>query len=235
MTDGSNRQVAGTNTTSEYVISLWRPPPIPCCLRSPGVTKKKRGCLPVRMSPLLTSAPSVSAKWAHGSCINQQHGDPRLSPDAPPPVIWLPEPCHYAAALSQSLLNKYETAPLCVTNFYIQQRSRESKGTFFAHLWAKTLKRWASLKGREQREWGTWAITAVHITHSYLRCMIPVAISNMYTLTCASHTHSHKMWLQSIKYDAFDKSKGDKMELSHDIVAAKVMHSCIHLVIIRHC
>lgn len=129
VTDGSNRQVAGMTTTPEYVMSLWRPPPIPVDSFPPA--SWKRGCLPVRTSPPLTSAPSVSAKRAHGSCINQQHGDPRFSPDAAPPVIWLPEPCHYAGASSQSPLNKYETAPLCVTVFYIQQGSRESGGTFF--------------------------------------------------------------------------------------------------------
>lgn len=94
------------------------------CLLSIVFTWHKRR-LPVRTPHLLMSSPSVADKWAHGSCINHQHGDPRLSPDALPPVIRLLESCHYASASSRSPLHKFETAPLCVTNFYIQQRSRD--------------------------------------------------------------------------------------------------------------
>lgn len=160
-------------------MSLWRPPPIPVDSFPPA--SWKTGCLPVRMSPPLTSAPSASAKWAHGSCINQQHGDPRFSPDAPPPVVWLPEPCHYAGALSQSPLNKYETAPLCVTVFYIQQGSRESRGNLFSPICE--LKRWAGLVGGESREWGCKPLQ-LFVSHSHPRCMIPVA--NVYTYLCVS-------------------------------------------------
>lgn len=176
------------NTTTEYVISLSRLQPIPV------VTEKKRGGLPVRMSPLLTSPPSVSAKRAHGSCINQQHGDPRLSPDAPPPVIWLPEPCHYAGALSQSPLSKYETPPLCVTNFYIQQRSREKKceGTFFPPICElETLKRWEGLMGRGTEE----SEDVSHYSCAYHTCMTPVAISNVYTYLCVPHARPQDVTL----------------------------------------
>lgn len=86
-----------------------------------------------RMSSRPVSSAHVGEERAHGSCINEQHGDPRFSPRR----AACGDPATGAAPLRQSPLNKYETAPLCVTVFYIQQGSRERGGTFFAHLQAK--------------------------------------------------------------------------------------------------
>lgn len=185
MTDGWDRQVAGMRTTTEYVISTP-----PCRLCSPcNHNKKRMSSHPV--SPLLTSAPSVSAKWAHGSCINQQHGDPRLSPDAPTasgdlatgvvPLRWRIEP-----AATKQIWNH---ATLCHNFLHPTEVTWNAREPFSPICELKTLKRWASLAGgtQKQEERGCEPLRLC-MWHRYLRCMTPVAISNIYTLTCVSQT-----------------------------------------------
>lgn len=60
MTDGSNWQVACMNTTSEYVMSLWNPPPIPVVSIPPYITKKR-----------MSSCPNVSSVNVGTVCLGK--------------------------------------------------------------------------------------------------------------------------------------------------------------------
>lgn len=141
MTDGSNRQVAGMNTVPEYVIPLWRPPTHPCCLHSPYITKKKR----------MSSCPNVSSVSVGSVCLGKvstwfmHKSAARWSQVVPwctasgdlatgvVPLRWCIEP-----VTAKQIWN---CATLCHKFLHSTEVTWKAKGTFFAHLWAKTLKR----------------------------------------------------------------------------------------------
>lgn len=183
-----------------------------CCLHSPYITKKRMSSCPnvssVNVSTVCLSKLSTwfmhksAARWSQVVPWCIASGD--LATRAVP-LRWRIEP-----VTTKQIWNR---ATLCHKFLHSTEVTWKQREPFFAHLWAKTLKRWASLAGREQggeeRECGCKPLQLCS-SHSYLTCMIPVAISNIYTLTCVSQTENHKMWLQSIKDDAFEGSKETK-------------------------
>lgn len=97
------------------------------------------------------------------------------------PLRWRIEP-----AATKQIWNH---ATLCHNFLHPTEVTWNAREPFSPICELKTLKRWASLAGgtQKQEERGCEPLRLC-MWHRYLRCMTPVAISNIYTLTCVSQT-----------------------------------------------
>lgn len=178
-----------------------------CCLRSLHSTKKTMSSCPnVSSVNVGTVCLGIVSTWLmHKSATRWSQVVPWCSASGDlatraVPLRWRIEP-----VTAKQIWNH---ATLC--HKFLHSTAREP---FFAHLWAKTSKRWCSLTGKEQGE-------SEDVSHYSCSCH---TVSKMHD-PCGhfKYLHSylciHKMWLQPIKHD----ERREGRELSRDVVVDKV-------------